>query len=622
MEVRKNILIILLIFTATAACYSSVLDAGFIWDDEFLVVENPLIRAPLLSFQPFKQDIINSGFRYTVYYRPLQIMSYAADYRLWGMSSSGFHFTNIFLHFLNGLLVLLLTWKLTREKVAGLLAGVFFVIHPALSGAVSYISGRTDLLFFFFGLLFLIFQILYFEKRRYSSLLAGTFFLILSLLSKEAALIFPVIALLMYLLIFKNRSEAKGIGLIPGFAAGAFYAAAHRVILGSKYAGLFDFKDFLGFLSRYAETVRESLFIILFPLGLHLRRVPVPQTGGMIALLSVMAIFIFVLIYLKDTRPVLSFGLWFFLAGLIPFAFVSGRFNVLGEHWVYLSSVGIFLFAGLAITRLYQRRGKVSRCILVGIVFIVVSSYSSMTIIQNRYWQSNITLSDRVLGFSGEDRLAVYYKATALSAGGKKVEALKIMDEYIEASGGDPVALYLKGRLAVADENIPVAESAFTRAVNIDPEYDDGYLGLAMVEFVQRKDEEGIGYLEKVLEINPGHTEALMMLGMAYTKAGNRIKAMETAQKAREKNPYNYDSIMTQGNIYLQIGNLHDAAKCYLEASKLYPERTEAYYRLGYVFLIGGEEKQAEKWLKKAVMVNPSFIPAQDLLKKIRSREK
>lgn len=621
MEMRKNILIALLIFTAAAVCYNSVLLAGFVWDDEFLVVQNPLVRAPLLSFQLFKQDIINSGFKYSVYYRPIQIVSYALDYRLWGISPAGFHFSNIFLHFLNGLLVFLLAWKLTREKTAGLLAGVFFVISPALSGAVSYISGRTDLLFFFFGLLYMLFHVLYFEKKKISFLWTGIFFLLFSLLSKEAAVIFPFLLLLMYLILYRKSSRSKAVSLIPGFILVGLYALLHKILLGGKYAELFTSKDVTTFFSSYAGIVKESFSVILFPVGLHLRRVAVSHTGLAIAALAVLAIFILAILYLKKDRSVLFFGLGFFLVGLIPFAFISSKFGVVGEHWVYLASAGIFLFLGIAITELYRARGVVTKGILIGLVFVMVSTYSSLTAMQNRYWQSDLALSSRVMDFSEADRTAVYYKAVSFLKEGRSEEALLIMDEYVDARGSDHVALYLKGRLAASSGNLEAAEEAFKKAIQIKPDYDDGYLGLAMAAFMQGEEAEGISYLKKTLEINPEHMEGLLLLGMAHAQSGDRAKALEVADKARSKNPYQYDSIMTQGNIYLQAGDLRGSAECYLEASRLYPERPEAYYWLGYVFYKGGEGAQAIIWLKKAVIIDPSFSPALDLIRKIKNSE-
>ena len=166
MSWRENLLIISVLFVAVFVCYAATLNAGFVWDDQFIILSNPLIRAPLWSFAPFKQDIVNSSFTYTIYYRPIQILSYAVDYRLWGMNSSGFHFFGIFLHFLNSILVFFLILKLVREKAIALLAAIFFAVHPAYSGAISYISSRADLLFFFFGFLSMLLYVFFKEKKK------------------------------------------------------------------------------------------------------------------------------------------------------------------------------------------------------------------------------------------------------------------------------------------------------------------------------------------------------------------------------------------------------------------------------------------------------------------------
>ncbi len=212
---HDNILVIFFLFTAAMICYGAVLGGNFIWDDEFIILQNSLIRAPLWSFQIFKQDIVNSSFTHTPYYRPIQILSYALDYRLYGLKPMAFHLTNILLHFFNGVLVFIFARKISTEKAAAFLAALFFVIHPAHMGSVAYISGRADLLFFFFGMLFMLFQI-YFREERKNYLLAGSLAaLILSLLSKEAAVIFVVVFLLLDLAILIRGRKFYIVSHVP-----------------------------------------------------------------------------------------------------------------------------------------------------------------------------------------------------------------------------------------------------------------------------------------------------------------------------------------------------------------------------------------------------------------------
>ena len=123
-----NISIIALLFTATFVCYAATLSSGFVWDDEYLVKENPVIRAPLWTFYPFTQDIANSSFRLSYYYRPLQMFSYALEYRLWGLRPFGYHCTNLFIHFFNSVLIFFLIEILFRKKSMSYFAALVFVI--------------------------------------------------------------------------------------------------------------------------------------------------------------------------------------------------------------------------------------------------------------------------------------------------------------------------------------------------------------------------------------------------------------------------------------------------------------------------------------------------------------
>ena len=191
MTKKQYTLISLTILAAVVVCYSSSLYSGFIWDDKFLVAENPIIRAPLWSGYLFTQDPANSGFSFTIYYRPMQMLSYALDYRIWGLNPFGFHLTNMLIHFFNGLLVFFLTKKITGREPLAIMASLLFVVNPAHAGAVSYISGRADLLMFFFGFLSMLCFYL-FKKKGDSPHLAGSaVFFVFALLSKEAAIIIP-----------------------------------------------------------------------------------------------------------------------------------------------------------------------------------------------------------------------------------------------------------------------------------------------------------------------------------------------------------------------------------------------------------------------------------------------
>ncbi len=80
------------------------------------------------------------------FYRPMAIVTFALEYRVWGMNPLGYHLTNLALHLLCVLMVSRLAQRVTVERIVSLAAALIFGIHPVHSEAVLWISGRFDVL--------------------------------------------------------------------------------------------------------------------------------------------------------------------------------------------------------------------------------------------------------------------------------------------------------------------------------------------------------------------------------------------------------------------------------------------------------------------------------------------
>jgi protein O-mannosyl-transferase len=85
-------------------------------------------------------------------YRPLRDITYAIDFAVWGQNRYGFHLTNILIHAANVLVVFTLVRRLTKDLISATLASLIFAVHPIQTDAVTYISGRRDVLFTLFYL--------------------------------------------------------------------------------------------------------------------------------------------------------------------------------------------------------------------------------------------------------------------------------------------------------------------------------------------------------------------------------------------------------------------------------------------------------------------------------------
>src|SRR5688572_10527758 len=117
------------IIALTFLAYYPALTNGFIWDDDDLLTENPLIFGPL-------RDIWFST-KFFDYY-PLTLTSLWVEFRLWGMRPAPYHFTNILLHAISAVVF----WRvLLRLSVPGAwLAAAVFAVHPVAVESAAWIA--------------------------------------------------------------------------------------------------------------------------------------------------------------------------------------------------------------------------------------------------------------------------------------------------------------------------------------------------------------------------------------------------------------------------------------------------------------------------------------------------
>lgn len=172
------------------AVYSTVLSSYFLSDD-FAQIGRVLSG----DWSP------TWGREHGGFFRPLFILSYVLDARVWGDNPFGYHLTNTLVHAVNSVLVWALAQKLLRrqaisvEQVRSLsvAAGLLFLLHPSHTETVSWISGRADLLPTAFCLAALILFIAYAERRRAWRLALALLSFALALLAKEAAASLPFV---------------------------------------------------------------------------------------------------------------------------------------------------------------------------------------------------------------------------------------------------------------------------------------------------------------------------------------------------------------------------------------------------------------------------------------------
>lgn len=348
---RLTVIFILVYLAVILFVFLPAMEGDFLWDDKLFITENPNIMG-----DTFLRDFITSPFggntgldknsvllnRVMPFYRPLTSLSYWLDFKAWWLNPAGFHLTNILIHLANTILLYIILLQLGMHRIPAFMSGLLFSLFPLHFENVSWITGRTDLLSFFFAALSALLFIRFFKRRKYSSLVISSVFLLLALLSKENSLMIIVIYLVF---VWQKGYETKKLAIIlfPPSASVIIWLIMRRIALGSfafSYSGrtLSDFLAAFGFYSfktivpfdlsytiDSSRVFNNSLFVVL---------------GGILALGFIT---LAILIFLKRSSSPLKWqlGPFAFYVLLLPSVLVifsSLTISYMGWRFLYLPS--------------------------------------------------------------------------------------------------------------------------------------------------------------------------------------------------------------------------------------------------------------------------------------------
>ena len=133
----QHILSILLILLISIAIYSNTLKNGFVYDDEFTIVNNTLIKNfSNLSKLFTREYFISSG---EMSYRPVVTFTYFIDYALYGLKPYGYHLTNLILHAMNGVILYIFLTLCIAQSSRLKAQNNYFHLSVFFKSAITYL---------------------------------------------------------------------------------------------------------------------------------------------------------------------------------------------------------------------------------------------------------------------------------------------------------------------------------------------------------------------------------------------------------------------------------------------------------------------------------------------------
>jgi protein O-mannosyl-transferase len=426
---------ILWTFLLTVICYTNSIFNKFTLDSSIVVLGDTRIREFNLSNLKLILEQ-NYWFPFTIsdLYRPFTTLTYLVNYSILGNQGNPafYHIFNTLIHWVNGILVFIIAYKIINKYYYSLFISLIFIVHPVLVEAVSNIVGRADLLATFFLLICLNIYINN-NKLKY---IWSTYYIfiimsILGLLSKETGILLIGCMFLYdftirykfntngkvidYIVSFIKSSNFKWyIGLLPSYII-FFYLKAHNsanlTVAGQYFCDnpIVGLNIFNGFMTSLQVILRQ-LWIIFIPLTLSCdysyNQIPLYGESlwwqdllAWIALSVVIYLIWSALVNLKN-NPRFSFGiLWFFICILPTSNIIFKIGSIMADRFLYLPIIGILISTGALISNFEDRIIKINSVIIniilkyaVCFLIIILALFTLRTITRNEDWRDDLSL--------------------------------------------------------------------------------------------------------------------------------------------------------------------------------------------------------------------------------------
>ncbi|MFZ4520898.1 MAG: tetratricopeptide repeat protein [Bacteroidales bacterium] len=506
-------------------------------DDSIFIVENAQYNADASNIGvSFQRGLFNPTK--DAYYRPLFLVDFIIESRLFGTKPAGYHFTNLLFHILSVVLLFLFFKRIKIPPLDAFLLSLVFAVHPVLTQAVAWIPGRNDMLLMIFFLSSFILLFRYLDKPGPGVLLLHFLFLLAALFTKETAIIIPVI--MGGLLVFYLKCGWKKLVLpvISWFAAvGIWFFVRSTATLAKNWispeammqAGI----ERLGVILQYLGKIFFPVNLTVFPMAEDITLI-----WGALAL----AAFVALIVYSKSyTKPLTYLGLFWFIIFLVPVLIVPKSLNdQVFEHRLYLPVVGILIMLSQAVPfgNTVSAKTKTAIVAAISLIFIIQSS------VRIGYFSDPVTFWTHAA--EGSPHSA--YAKTLL--GTKTDDPAEREKLFREARAIDPKLKnlnYYLGKVLFDKKEVDSAEHYLRVELKENP-IPDAYFLLAQIAFSKEQFDSAAVNLEKVLELNPYDPQANNNLVLLYFQHGNPEKSRQVIRNMQERG-------MAVGNDLLQMVN-------------------------------------------------------------------
>ncbi len=189
--------------------------------------------------------------------------------------------------------------------------------------------------------------------------------------------------------------------------------------------------------------------------------------------------------------------------------------------------------------------------------------------------------------------------------------AIESLETLVASNSAKAEVFLLLGEAYDKDGNPGKAYSAYTRAIELAPDSEDGYIALSSFAAAHHNDDFALKTLAQGLQRIPGSTKLLMQQGTIWALAMDLPQAEESFRKASQSDAPAGLPLLALGLCQMQENRLEEAATTLRQAADKAPDdyRPEYFYALTLVRAGGrgdpARRKEIISALERAITLNP-----------------
>ena len=490
-------------------------------------------------------------------WHPLTTISHMLDCQLYGLKPGAHHFTNVLLHSIVAILLLLVLQRMTGDPSGtgsiwrSAFVAAVFAIHPLRVESVAWIAERKDVLSGVFFMLTLLTYFRYVRVRSIGHYLTVLFMFALGLMCKPMLVTLPFVLLVLdYWPLGRIRGQKSDVSghenlvmLVVEKIPLVGLSAISSVVTFLAQRGAVGWTEQLPVLARINNAVvtyAAYMWQMLWPVKLA---VFYPHPESRLPLWEIILCLLLLIgitaaaVVLRKSRPYFITGWLWYLGMLVPvIGLVQVGWQGRADRYTYLPQIGLYIAITWGIADV-TAAWRWQREILTAGTAIVVGLLSWRASVQASYWRDSETLFTHALAVTSNNDVAENNLGIVFLQKGNLDEAISLLQAAVDLRPENSPAHENLAKALLQKGQVTDALVHYRRLLELQPDNIEVHNIVGTVLIQQGQAREAVEEWQKVLAIQPDNGNAMSNLAWVFATSPDDslrdgAKAVQLAEQA------------------------------------------------------------------------------------------